>query len=123
MKANRILFDRISLRWRTDLGIAQAFRGIMNYEEWAMRQAPPQDEYYAAAEEIVKGLGPEDFARLDTDPFGNAAPQRTEKEKLYNQALEIRAQINRALKEEEYEVASVLQKTLDVIEMKYNNLK
>ncbi len=121
-KANRILFDKLSIRWRTDLGIAQAFKGIMNYEEWAMRQSPPQDEYYAAAEEIVKGLSPEEFAKFESDPFGNVAPQRTEKEKLYNQALEIRAQINRAVEEEEYEVAEVLQRTLDVIELKYNKL-
>ncbi len=74
-----------------------------------------------------QGMNPEEFWTSSStefvgDPFGGIK-NVSELDRLYNQALEIREQINRAINDEEYEVASVLQRTLDVLEMKYNNLK
>ena len=122
-RVNRIRFDKLLMEWKGKLGAVYAFKGIKDYEEWAMGLATPQQPLddtiirLATSEEISEFMSPEGFR----DAFGSSRPM-TEKEILFQQAVSIREQIENAIAEENYEKADILQKTLDVIELKYNKL-
>lgn len=108
------------MAWLGKLGSVYAFKGIKDYEEWAMGMTPPQppvnplEGFMGEGEWEVREWTPEEFAKAHA-PLG-------EKDRLYAQATELRKQINDALVEENYERAEILQKTLDIIKMKYDRL-
>ena len=120
-KVNRIRWDKLKLEWDGRLGAAYAFKGIKDYEEWAMSMSPPIDPRTGDILPLEEGwMGPEDFGQMDG--FGNIGAPQTDKERLFAQAMAIREQLEEAIAVEDYEKAEILQKTLNVLEIKYNKL-
>ena len=128
MKVNRIKWSKIKLQWETKLRSAAAFKGIRDYEEWAISQTPPQiDNIERAIMDELRGVAPLEDPFIDNSwmtPEGldRGSQGATEKERLFNHAKEVRKQIDAAIDREDYEAAAILQKTLDVIEIKFNKL-
>jgi len=118
MRVNRSQWAKLKLQWDGRLRAAAAFKGIKDYEEWAMTQSEPLH-----LEELGgwEGLG-EAFTEFTPEDFYKAHAPLGEKEKLFAQAKEIREQINKAITDEDYEKADILQRTLDVIKLKYDKL-
>ena len=119
-RVNRIKWSKLKLKWEGRLGAAHAFMGIKDYEEWAMGLTTPQPPPMAFDEETAnEWLTPEEFGALH-DPV--SLTPKSEKELLFEKAVAIREQLDKAIADDEYEKASLLQRTLDVIELKYNRL-
>ena len=118
-RVNRIKWDKLKLRWDGRKAAAAAFKGIKDYEEWAMSLSAPltEDEL-----EFARGLAPLEEGPETPEDYFKLNKPRSDKERLMEQAKEIRAQLDLAIAEERYEAAEILQKTLNVIEIKYNKL-
>ena len=125
MKVNRSKWATLKMQWEAKLRSIAAFKGIKDYEEWAMGMTPPQplgnplEGFMDSLEEgefEFREWTPEEFHKAHTPV------PTTEKEKLFAQAKEIREQINKAITDEDYEKADILQRTLDVIKLKYDKL-
>lgn len=123
-KVNRIKFAKLKLEWEGKKTAAAVFKGTMDYENWVIRQQLEQDEKflsdYAKGSAPIEGddegwVGPEEFMGMMKQPLGP-------KEQLYQQAVDIRRQLDEAIENDEYEKCDNLQKILDVIEIKYNKL-
>ncbi len=132
---NIIKLPKMLLRWKGELGSTYAFKGILDYENWAMRQSPPDTNnyYMGMAEEITREMENIKEEEIDFDNLGMTPEQfrelhepvqapRNEKEKVFAQAMEVKRQIEGAIVEEDYKKAAILQKTLDVLEIRYNRL-
>lgn len=118
MKVNKIQWASIKMQWESKLASAQAFMGIKDYEEMMTRHAvqqAQQDPDFDAFEEF--GMTPEQFNELH-EPVRDL----TEKEKIYDQSVALREQLNEAIAEDRFEAAQALHDTLKVLEIKYNKL-
>ena len=110
------------MKWEARKQSVAVFKGVKDYEEWAMSLTPPEiidpfEEMRRAVEES-EWLNPEQFRMQEfTQSTGG-----TEKDRLYNRAVMLRKQINDAIDNEDYEKAQLLDDTLKVIEKKYNEL-
>ena len=137
-RVNAIKWPLIKMKWEAKLRSVATFKGVMDYEEWAISQSEPirMDNPFKGMMEDVDNL--EDFLRgAEPQSQGWVDPEKMfkmddgaymfrgdlgEKEKLFEQAKQIRKQINDAISQEDYEKADILQKTLDVIKLKYDKL-
>ena len=118
-RVNRMKFPTLKMQWEGRKGAAHTFVGMKQYEEWAMAQSPPMDPQTGEVLPLSEGwMDPEGYS----DIFGNVGRPLNEKEILFEQAVAIREQIESAIAVEDYEKADVLQKTLDVIKIKYDKL-
>ena len=118
-RVNRIKWSKLKLKWEGRLGAAHAFMGIKDYEEWAMGLTTPQPPPVGFDKETAsEWLTPQEFDEMHEQ----LNIPRTEKELLFEKAVAIREQLDKAIANDEYEKASLLQRTLDVIELKYNRL-
>jgi len=121
MKVNRSKWSLIKMQWEAKLRSIAAFKGIKDYEEWAMSQSQPlfEDEI-----SFIRGEEPLDnpFFEFTPEEFHKAHKPVGEKDKLLHEAREIRKQIDDAISNEDYEKAQLLQDVLDVVKLKYDKL-
>ena len=59
MKVNKIRWSKLKLQWETKLReLPQPSKGIRDYEEWAIRQTPPEvDNIERAIMDEIRGHG------------------------------------------------------------------
>ena len=112
-RVNRIKFAKLKQEWLGKLGSVYAFKGIKDYEEWAMGLATPS---------TPQSEGQILYTMDWTGPEEMFSGPKTDKELLLEKARVIREQLDNAIADEDYERAKVLQETLNVIEIKYNKL-
>ncbi len=127
MRVNRIKWSNIKLRWEGRVAAAHVFKGIHDYENWAMSQQPQppmdnpftgmMDEIRDNLESLEEGewMNPEEFNMVPKGPL-------TDKDKLFERAKVLRAQIDEAIGREDYETAQVLNDTLNVVHNKWKSL-
>ena len=113
-----IKFPAIKMRWEAKLAAIAAMKGIKDYEEWAIGLSDPLTNPHIPPIEPHHIQWVEDWTSAE-DLF---AGPKSDKELLLEKAIAIREQITEAIAEDDFERASVLQKTLDIIESKYNKL-
>ena len=105
----------MKMKWEAKLAAIAAMKGIKDYEEWAMGLTPELPPTQGA----VEGFH---YTMDWTSPEEMFAGPKTDKELLFEKAVEIRRQLDEAIGADDYERAGALQKLLDVIETKYNKL-
>ena len=118
MKVNRIRFAKLKQEWLAKLSSIYAFKGIKDYDEWAIGASDPLPPPPAIdhIQWVQDWTGPEEF-------FGGGLnTPKSEKELLLDKAREIRRQLDEAIDQDDFERAQALQNLLDVIEIKYNKL-
>ena len=131
-KVNRIKWPAIKMKWEAKLRSIATFKGIKDFEEWAINQSPPDvsfgmqtdsiDEFIDAFRDQMNDgsewTSPESF-RIQESSLSTG---NTEKDRMWNRAVMLRKQIDEAVDNEDYEKAQLLQDTLNVIKKKYDEL-
>ena len=121
MKANRTRFSKVKMAWELKKMISAyvgAERFLIDEAAQSMGLYSPEQYDPLNAKKIY-----EDSTSIEEWIAGSNMPNLSEKDKLYRQAQELRKQINQAIAEENFEKAAILDKTLKVIEIKYNKIK
>ena len=122
MRVSRIKWPTIKMKWEARKQSVAVFKGVKDYEEWAMSLTPPEivdpfEEMRRAVEES-EWLNPETYRMQEFAPSTGGS----EKERLYNRAVMLRKQIDDAINNEDYEKAQLLDDTLQIIKKKYDEL-
>lgn len=139
-RVNVIKWSLMKMKWEARLRSIATFKGVKDYEEWAMSQSEPieipphnpiadmmreLEELSRQQEDESQGwVNPEDLYKAEDGAvfFSSRSTGNTEKDRLWNRAVMLRKQINDAIDNEDFEKAQLLKDTLDVIEKKYNEL-
>lgn len=114
MKVNRIRFAYILQRWRDLQGEVNALRALERYDEGFIAPHEPPNEYIMDNDGTGWRIDPD-------DPRPERVPM-TEKQKVYAEARKIRKSLDRAIRDEKYEDAAILQEIIDVLKIRWNKL-
>jgi len=77
--------------------------------------------YYTTTTAEFDPMTPQEFFSKEVDAFGNLK-NVDRKEELLDKARRVRELLDKAIANDEFEKAKVYQRTLDILEERYNNL-
>lgn len=128
MKVSRTRFSKLKLEWSLKQMVS-AYVAAEKYiiTENAKGNDPTGSEnaiqYYTTdtTTSTFEPMTPQEFFAAEVDAFGNLK-NVDRKEELLDKARRVRELLDKAIANDEFEKAKVYQRTLDVLEERYNNL-